>query len=398
MAAPTRVLELRSVRGTGGGPEKTILLGSARTDPTRYAITVCYIRDLRDSIFAIDRRAGEFSLDYVEVTERHSFDLGVWPKLRDLVRDRRIDIVHSHDYKTNLYAYLLAKFEGIIPLATLHGYTGESWKERLYYAADKRLVRRFPRLIAVSGELRHELLRTGSKPERVVRVLNGIDDRAFFQRPELQAEARRALGLDAGDSVLGAVGRAERQKRFDVLLEAFGIVCQRMPQQHLKLVIAGDGSLLESLRAQRAQLGLEDRCVLAGHRSDIALLHHAFDLFVQSSEYEGTPNAVLEAMAFETPIVATDVGGTSELLMNGADGVIVPPGNASLLADAITRTLQNPAEARRRAVSARKRVEADLSFHTRMTKVEAVYDELMATRARQSSKHSANQAASARVR
>src|SRR6188472_4414588 len=101
MSNPIRVLELRSVRGTGGGPEKTILLGAARSDRSRYAVTVCYIRDLRDDVFHIDGRATELGVDYVEVRERHSFDWRIWPELRRLVRERRIDIVHSHDYKTN---------------------------------------------------------------------------------------------------------------------------------------------------------------------------------------------------------------------------------------------------------------------------------------------------------
>src|SRR5689334_15938071 len=106
MRKPIRVLELRSVRGTGGGPEKTILLGAARTDPDRFAVTVCYIRDRRDEVFGIGERTdvrGQ-GLDYLEITERHSLDPAIWPALRRLVRDRRIDIVHAHEYKTDLLA------------------------------------------------------------------------------------------------------------------------------------------------------------------------------------------------------------------------------------------------------------------------------------------------------
>src|ERR1700741_542229 len=93
---PVRVLELRSVRGTGGGPEKTILFGAAQADPRRFAITVCYLRDPRDSAFAVAGWATELPIDYVELEERRSFDPRLWPALRQLVRDRRIDIVHAH--------------------------------------------------------------------------------------------------------------------------------------------------------------------------------------------------------------------------------------------------------------------------------------------------------------
>ena len=117
---PIRVLELRSVRGTGGGPEKTILLGSARSDPARFPVTVCYIRDLRDAVFEMGERARALGLDYVETRERHSFDWTIWPALRALVADRRIDIIHAHDYKTDLLALLLARAtvaSGMAPVA-----------------------------------------------------------------------------------------------------------------------------------------------------------------------------------------------------------------------------------------------------------------------------------------
>jgi glycosyltransferase involved in cell wall biosynthesis len=377
---PIRVLELRSVRGTGGGPEKTILQGAALSDPARYAITVCYIRDKRDEVFSIDARAAALGVDYVEVLERHSFDPGIWQPLRRLVRDRRIDIVHAHDYKTNLLAWLLGRAENVQPLTTLHGYTGHSWRERIYYAADKRLVARFPRAIAVSGELRQDVVAVGGRPERIVTVLNGIDDRAFRRDRTAEPAARAELGLRPGQVVIGSVGRLERQKRFDLLMETFASLRAARPGVELKLVIAGDGSLKQDLIDLRRRLGLDEHCVLPGLIADVARLHHAFDLFVQSSDYEGTPNAVLEAMAMETPLVATDVGGTVELVRHGVDGLIVPPNSERDLRAAIERLLQEPEARRRFADSARLRVEHDLSFRTRMRTVEGVYDSLVARR------------------
>src|SRR5690349_9916704 len=118
--AMTRVLELRSVRGTGGGPEKTILAGASRADK-RFAVTVCYLRDVRDRVFGIDERARQMPIDYVEIRERHSFDPTIGPALVRLVRDRGVDIVHAHDYKTGALALVLAQVTGIVPLATAHG-------------------------------------------------------------------------------------------------------------------------------------------------------------------------------------------------------------------------------------------------------------------------------------
>src|SRR5262245_48257074 len=111
------ILELRSVRGTGGGPEKTILLG-AEQSAERFAVTGCYVRDERDDVFGIDERARRFNIEYIEAREKHSFDLAVWRQLKEIVHSRKIDIVHAHDYKTNLLALLLSKSTGVIPLST----------------------------------------------------------------------------------------------------------------------------------------------------------------------------------------------------------------------------------------------------------------------------------------
>ena len=189
-ARPLHVLELRTVRGTGGGPDKTILQGTALTDREKYEVTICYVRDARDTVFDIDRRARELPVRYVEVVEQHSLDRRIWPALRQLVRDLEIEIVHGHDYKTNLYAWLLGRVEPVVPLATLHGYTGRSIRERFYYAADKRLVRWFPALIAVSEDLRREIIRAGSRPDRILRILNGIDHDVFRRDHTQRARAR----------------------------------------------------------------------------------------------------------------------------------------------------------------------------------------------------------------
>jgi len=382
MNGPIRVLELRSVRGTGGGPEKTILLGAARSDRSAFHVTVCYLRDARDGVFGIDDRAASLGIDYVEVRERHSFDAAVFPALRRLVRERRIDIVHAHDYKTNVITYLLARAEDVVPLTTVHGWTGHTARERwLYYPLDKRIITRFPRVIAVSSQIRDVLLRRGAKSERIQVVLNGIDHRLHRRRSARVEEIRRQLGISPGEVVVGAVGRLEPQKRFDLLIEVFARVRAARPE--LRLLIVGEGGARAAIEAAMQQHGATPpACRLLGHRDDISELHHAFDLLVQSSDYEGTPNAVLEAMAMETPVVATDVGGTRELVRDGIDGLIVPPSDVGALSSALEQALADRAATSARVTSARRRIELELSFDARMRAVEGVYRELAGTRDR----------------
>ena len=376
MTNPIRVLELRSVRGTGGGPEKTILLGAARSDPARVSVTVCYIRDTRDDIFAIGDRARTLGVDYVEVLERGSFDPRIWSALRRLTVERNIDIIHGHDYKTDLLTWLLARQTRRAALSTAHGWAGLSPRERrIYYPANKHLLARFPRVIAVSSRIRDELLRYGAEPARVSVVLNGIDPARYRRDDARVAPARCALRLRPSDVALVTVGRLEAVKRFDLLIQAFAVA--HRARSECRLFIAGDGTERQALEAARDKHNLGEHCVFLGHAADPTDLYHAADLFVQSADSEGTPNAVLEAMAFEVPVVATDAGGTREVLRDGVDGIIVPTGRVDTLTAAIQTALEHPTEARMRARSARERVETDLAFETRMRRVETIYEELL---------------------
>ena len=376
VSRPIRVLELRSVRGTGGGPEKTILLSAAMADRERVTVTVCYLRDARDDVFKIHERAAATGVDYVEVAERHSFDPKAWQALKALIAERRIDLLHAHDYKTDLLALLLSRATGVRALATVHGWTGHSTRERMcYYPADKRVLARFPRLIAVSSDIKRELVQYGAHPANVTTVLNAIDHRQFRRDPARVASARAALGLAPHHVAIGAVGRLEPQKRFDLLIDACAVLRAKRPD--LRLIIAGDGSLRRALEEQRDRLSLRDSVILAGHVADVVPLHHAFDLFAQSSDYEGTPNAVLEAMAMETPIVATEAGGTAELVHDGVHGRIIPIGRVDRLTHALDAALLDPDATRRMVARARQRVEGDLSFEARVRRVEDIYQEVV---------------------
>ena len=133
----------------------------------------------------------------------------------------------------------------------------------------------------------------------------------------------------------------------------------------------------ELLGQQIQALRLTESCTLVGHAGDVRPSHHAFDLFVQSSDYEGTPNAVLEAMALETPIVATDAGGTAELVEDGVHGRILPIGRVDRLIHAMQEALADSNAARKMADRARLRVEGELSFESRVRKVEGIYAEMM---------------------
>lgn len=366
---PIRVLELRSACGAGGGPEKTILLGAAQSDPAAFEVTVCYLRDLRDGSFSIGDRARRLGVDYVEIPERHSFDWAVWPALRRLVRERRIDIVHAHEYKTDLLGLLLARAEGIGALATVHGWIHNTQRERMYGAIDLRVLARYPVVVAVSEVIRQTLIGNGARPERVQRLLNGVDHRQFRRSASPMAAVRTKLGLPVDRPVIGSIGRLGPEKRFDLLIEA-----ARRLSLHPCVAIAGDGPCAADLSRAASSSGVDLR--LLGHQQDVREVYEALDVFVQTSDTEGIPNAVLEAMALETPVVATAVGGTGEIVADGADGLLVPRRDVEALARAIQRTLDDEEGRTDRVRAARARAETDLAFDARMRKLEAIYQQL----------------------
>jgi glycosyltransferase involved in cell wall biosynthesis len=371
-----RVLDLRSVDDAGGGADQIILRTAAGADPQRLKVTVCCLRAGRNHAYDIDRRAAHLGIDYCEVGQRSPWDPGVWRSLGRIVRDRRPAIVHAHDYKASFYAMRLARAQGVTPVATAHGWSGHHWRERfVYYPAEKLILRRFPAVIAVSTQVRDTLVRWGCKPQRVHVVLNGVDPSEFHRRADVRARIRESLGFGDGEVVVGAIGRLGPEKRFDVLLETMAILFPRRPE--LRLVIIGGGTLEHDLNGQIRRLGISDRCRLLGYREDILDLYQALDVLVQSSDHEGTPTVVVEAMAMEIPVVATAVGGTAELVADGVHGLLAPRRSPASLASAIQRTLDDREATAARVAEARRRVEGELSFDRRMQKLQAIYEQLL---------------------
>jgi len=206
-------------------------------------------------------------------------------------------------------------------------------------------------------------------------LANGIDPAAFRRNAARTAQVRSSLGIATTDAVVGAVGRLAWEKRFDVLVEAVARLLPRRPE--LKLIVAGEGDQRDALQRQIDRLGIAPGCRLLGHRTDVIDFYQAMDLFVQSSDHEGSPTVVVEAMAMEVPVVATRVGGTGELVEHEVHGLLVPRRDPSAMAAAIDRTLGNREATAGRVAAARRRVENQLSFDARTRALERLYHGLV---------------------
>lgn len=255
--------------------------------------------------------------------------------LRDLVKEHRIDLVHSHGYKSDIYQLAAALPGRVARMSTCHSWYSDSTRLRAYEAADKAALRLFDHVAAVSPQVRQEVLKSGVPPKRTSLVENGLN---LLSRPEdLPPEIlREDLGVQLGQLMLLRVGRLDRAKGNDLLLQAAAEVLR---QKMARLVLVGEGPEEPALREQARRLGIQDSVVFAGYRQDITALVKAADLMVICSHQEGLPMVLLEAMAAKLPVVSTSVGAVGQLIQNGQTGWLVPPGEATTLASALEEAI-----------------------------------------------------------
>jgi glycosyltransferase involved in cell wall biosynthesis len=256
--------------------------------------------------------------------------------LRRELKERGVDVVHGHDYKANAVAVLAGLGQAWPLVATVHLHTRSDRWLRLYHRVDGLVLRRFQQVILVAASLADSLPSSIRKTTTV--VVNGVnlpDPGQLCPRDE----SRRSLGLGSRQVAILALGRLARQKGFDVLVPATSRLLDRIP--HLVVLIAGEGPERRRLERLIVEMGLQERIRLLGFRQDVPRLLAAADLVVLPSRSEGTPYALLEALAHSRPVVATAVGGIPQVLGEGFVRVLVPPGDPEALAAAIQEVMDD---------------------------------------------------------
>jgi glycosyltransferase involved in cell wall biosynthesis len=342
-----------------GGPERQ-MLGLARSLPTWVRTEfLSFAEDGRCSAFLAAARREGF--------EAHALDNDT-PHLRAAVRElaRRLrrddpDVVFCHGYKANLVGRPAARRRGLPVVAVSRGWTGESWKVRLYESIDRAHLRFMDCVVCVSAAQAAKAYRAGVRPGRIRVIHNAVDASRFGHpdprgRDELQALFRSPRPL-----LVCAAGRLSPEKGFDVLVAAAARLRRSHP--HVGFVHFGEGHCRPRLERQIALRGLGDSFVLGGFRTDLDRLLPHFDLLVLPSYTEGLPNVVLEACAAGVPVVATAVGGTPEVLEADC-GVLVPPGDPPALAAGIRAALARGRSLRDMGEAGRLHVREHFSFAT----------------------------------
>ena len=357
-----------------GGLENGVVNIINHLPKDKYAHTIISLKDATDFKNRITARNAEV----FELGKREGKDPGVYRKAWTLLRSIRPDVVHTRNLPTLeflLPAYLsgvrsLIHSEHGLELVETHG---TAWR----YKTLRRAIRLLPvRYVAVSKDL-HEWLSTeiGIQRERISTIYNGVDTHRFVCRAQAD-EVSTAQSGEKKPFVIGHVGRFAPIKNQILLVEAFCSVLQRFPylRDHLRLYMIGDGPQRAECQRLLADCNASNIAWLPGLLSDMPEVYRKFDLFVLPSIREGISNTVLEAMACGIPVIATDVGGTPEIVEHGRTGTLVESQNREAMANAIVDYVNNKDLLCTHGQNARLHIESNFS----LTKMIESYDQLYA--------------------
>jgi glycosyltransferase involved in cell wall biosynthesis len=262
---------------------------------------------------------------------------------------------------------------GLPIISVSRGWTAHTWKVRFNERLDRVVLRFMDRVACVSEAQAAKVRHAGVRAERVRVIHNSIDTRRFAVVGRGH-EALQSLFPTAREQIVIGVGRLSPEKGFDQLIEAAALVVPHYPD--VGFVLVGDGPERERLARLISNANLQDRFILSGFRSDVDALIPGANILAQSSHTEGLPNVVLEACAAGIPVVATDVGGTREVIRDGYNGFLVPAGKPEALAARLLDLLRSPDRRRSMGMSGRQVVADEFSFERQSAEYMALFDEV----------------------
>jgi glycosyltransferase involved in cell wall biosynthesis len=335
---------------SAGGTERLVIQICRRLSG-RFRMTVCCLDEpgaWADEV----RHAG---IEVAALNRRPGFRPSLGPRIASLMRHHGSAVVHCHQYSPFVYGRLAQlQIPGARMIFTEHGRPTADPPSRKRRLANAFLAPWPAGIYAVSGELRRHMIAEGFPPGRIQVVNNGIELGELPSRDDRRA-ARQLLGLDPDAFVVGTVGRLDPVKDLPTLIDAFAIAKQRVGQA--VLVIVGDGPERDRLEAHARSLALGGAILFTGLRTDARRLLAALDVYANSSTTEGVSLSILEAMAAGLPIIATKVGGTPEVVLQDATGLLVDPESPQAVAAAIEALAIAPARRLAMGRSGRERVE-----------------------------------------
>ena len=351
------------------GAQRVALYTVRNLSPEKFSVAVCSFG--RDATLAPGFSAAGAALHYLNA--RRFLDMGAWLRLVKLLFSMRPDIVQTNLPELSVPVRLLALF--LPGVRVVHGVHNPFDSEPWYWRALNLLTAPFCAALAFSsrGLMEHELKLRGRLHTRTVAIPNGVEPAAGPKG------LREELGIGAGEKVVCCSARLTAQKGQDLLIRAVAELARR--NKSVRLLLAGDGEDMESLKALCAELGLEEKVFLLGRREDIGRLLAASDIYASASRWESFDIALGEAMLAGLPCVATEIAGHEDILKDWETGIAVPPWSPVALASAIELILDRPQKAAEMAVAAQALIKRDFSPEAMGRKYEKLYLETAGGRA-----------------
>jgi glycosyltransferase involved in cell wall biosynthesis len=374
---PLTILDLRDTYEIGG-PGKTIIETFHAIDARRFRLHLGVFatrHETEETPFIKAARAAGMPVHLLRGFNQYDPTL-VW-RIAQLVKSLGVDIVHAHEVKSDVLMWLAAKLRPVPIMTTLHGWIGNSPKQRMMTALDRRAVRGFDRVVVVSRQMWDAVSGDGFRPGQL-RLLHNAIVIEKYRRTGQTGFLAQILGRPVEGPVLSCIGRLSAEKGQMDLIEAIALV--RAAGEHVSLVLAGDGPARSAIEARVRELQLSATVHFAGYVDQPHRVLEETDLSVLPSHTEGLPNAALEALAMNVPLLATNVGGTPEVVADGETGRLVEPRSPRALADGIIDFLHDRATWQQRAARGRETVERQFNFATRTRELEAIYTGLVQER------------------
>lgn len=317
-------------------------------------------------------------IDFIALNRKRysKFSPGIILDLYRLIKKKNVHIIRTHKYRSNFYGRIAA-WLARVPVII-------SSEHNIYVYKEKRLVRRITNyvlsgitdlMVAVSDAVAKDLIKyDGIDQSKIITLHNGVDtDR--FDGKEKSINIRLELRLGINDFVLGFIGRLVPNKGLHYLIDEVSIL--KKEHDNIKLLIVGDGSLIDSLKRKVKKLDLIDNVQFAGERRDIVDILSCIDIFVMPSVKEGLPNALLEAMAMRRPVIATNIGGIPEVVENNKTGILIESGKPKALAESVKRLKENGELARSMGNEARIHILDKFSIVSAVEKWQSLYVSLL---------------------
>jgi len=378
-----KVLHLRDTKKVCG-PGKTILETVSRIDKNEFALSIGLFLEKHENDNLYMKTAMAQNIPILPLRFRNRVDLSIIFQIIIIIKENHIDILHSHEYKSDIIAYLVSKLYKIPIITTIHGWITNTIKGKINIALGKKVLPSFTKVIAVSPKIRAELLHSGVPEEKIALVYNAIVAENYVPGSYEPNIIRRRFNLPQSTTLIGNVGRLSPEKGQKDFLLAAEKLCHITKEVYFILI--GDGGDREALEQFAQQHNIAERVFFTGHVEDVRPVYQDLDYVALTSHTEGFPNVILESLCMDTPVLATDVGGVDDIVLNGKTGVLVPPHAPEAIYKGLLFLLQNPQDAQKMVAAGKKRVQENFLFTKRVAVMENIYREIVANNLHESEK------------